>query len=112
VLNEFDRHGVFSARVIRGDRDHIFKSGRRFSLTEDRWKYFYLTEHEDELFDRINDPHELVNVIDQYPDVAARMKANVSGLMERYWNKTNDGESQPPLPAGVEKGLEALGYTD
>ena len=112
VLNEFDSHGVFSARVIRGDRDHIFKSGRRFSLTEDRWKYFYLTEHEDELFDRINDPHELVNVIDQYPDVAARMKANVSGLMERYWNKTNDGESQPPLPAGVEKGLEALGYTD
>jgi arylsulfatase A-like enzyme len=112
VLNDADRHGVFSARVIRADRDQLFESGRRFSLTEDRWKYFYLTEHDDELFDRLNDPHELSNVIDEHPDVANRMKAEIAEMLEHFWNQSNDEGEGPPLPEDVIKGLSDLGYTD
>lgn len=112
VMNDAKRHGVFSARVIRGDREQLFESGRRFSLTETRWKYFYLTEHDDELFDRLNDPHELKNVIDENPDVANRMKAEIAELLEHFWNKTDAGGEGPPLPDNVIEGLSELGYTD
>jgi arylsulfatase len=101
------RRYVFSQRVVRKRR---WGDGLKFSLTGARWKYFHLTEGEDELYDLLEDPEETKNVITVQADVAAEMERALLGTIKAYGRaRQGDGED-PVLPPEVMAELEALGY--
>lgn len=100
------RTSVFSERVNVHRRG--WEEGDKYALTTLRWKYFALTEGEDQLFDMTKDRLELHDVIEENPRVATSMKRQVGSIIASYVErraaprKTVDSEL-------VEK-LRALGY--
>ena len=52
-----NRSGVLSEQSHR-----VKERGRRYSLTNRQWKYFYRTKGKDELYDLVRDPHETEDV--------------------------------------------------
>ena len=102
-----DRDTVLSQREYR---DPIWKEPV-YTLTGARFKYHHYALSSDHLYDLEADPHELVDVIDDHPDVAARMKAQIRALI-----RTHAGRSalkvKEELPAGAREQLEALGYVE
>lgn len=104
--SEEPRSFVFSERVNVHRRG--WEEGDKYALTTLRWKYFALTEGDDQLFDMTKDRLELHDVIEQNPKVATSMKRQVGSIIASYVErraaprKTVDGEL-------VEK-LRALGY--
>ena len=92
----------------RVHREHKWESGRKIALVSARWKYFHLTEHDDELYDLAADPHETENVIARHPDVAARMKREILDRLERERVAAPEVEISPE----VREQLRALGYLE
>ncbi|MBN1827348.1 MAG: sulfatase [Candidatus Eisenbacteria bacterium] len=102
----------------------VAKKGRRHrtTLTFDRWKYHRLEDREwtgarHELYDLMNDPHELRNIAGERQDLIPEMERTLLEMLERQRVR---GES---LRAGAEEveavvdsvlaeELRALGYVD
>ncbi|MFT7462043.1 MAG: choline-sulfatase [Pseudohongiellaceae bacterium] len=102
-----ERRYVFSQRVVRKRR---WDDGLKFSLTGRRWKYYHLTEGNDQLFDLRDDPAESRNVIEQQPVVAEKMSRT---LLETIQDSEQLGRGlgeESALPPEVVEALESLGY--
>ncbi len=110
------RPAVFSQRA---DREGDWEPGLKFALTTRRWRYFHLTEGEDQLFDLTRDPHEFTDVIGQFPDIAERLRREILQRIETYRARgrarrveTGRGDRRPRPDASMKRDLEALGYID
>lgn len=75
------------------------------SLTTDRWKYISSTRPE--LYDLTADPHEERSVLNDYPDVAERMR---QALVARFAEMTPGKGVQVRLDEKERRALESLGY--
>jgi len=60
------------------------RDGRRYALIESRWKLIYNAQDDTfELYDIVNDPGELQNLVEDEPEIFARLLAPLSRRMER-----------------------------
>jgi tetratricopeptide (TPR) repeat protein len=75
------------------------------SYTTGRWKF--IDAPRPELYDRIADPAELTNVIDEHSEVAARLQADLEGLLATVPRR--DAQSMN-LDEDALRALESLGY--
>ncbi len=96
---------IFSERV---NRERNWESGLKFSLTGEKWKYFHLTEHDDELYDIQADPHELLNVISENPSTAQAMLERIMPFVEKATSPV--GRDETELSPEVIEELRSLGY--
>jgi arylsulfatase A-like enzyme len=108
MLSEPGWEYVFSERAH--GRVKKLGPGLQYSLTGRDWKYFHATEQPDELYDLRADPLELRNVVEEYPEVARRLReeilSRVAGAIQR------DPTAVDSLPADYVDQLRALGYVD
>ena len=82
-----------------------------FALVGREWKYVYFADADDMLFHLASDPYETNDVIDDQPDVARRMKAELLRLVAE--NKERSPlEITGEVPEDVRRQLEALGYVE
>lgn len=106
----------FEPRPVFGMSVRVEKA---FSLTTPEWKYIKRRNDENALYDRANDPHELANVIDEHPEVAARLEGELLASMEEQRQRAAllapDGETVDDVSEALEaehlEQLRALGYT-
>jgi len=96
---------VFSERTH--GRSDIVGPGLRYALTGRKWKYLLSTQRPDELYDLETDPGELVDVIDEHPDVAAGLRDRVLARLAASPARERD---MPELPPEYVEELRALGY--
>jgi arylsulfatase len=106
----------FEPRPIFGMSVRLEKA---FSWTTPEWKYIQRRNGDNALYDRANDPHELDNLIDGHPEIAARLDAELLASIEEQRARARqlqpDGdEARDELDASQAEHLEqlrALGYT-
>jgi len=89
--------------------------GPRYMLTGDEWKYVFKSEEEASLFQISADPHELVDVIEDQPEVAARLHAILMARLEEQEKRLAIYQAEGTAiddeidPAILEQ-MRALGY--
>jgi arylsulfatase A-like enzyme len=104
---------VREPRPIIGRRRHYERSyqghrGIKYFVRSDNWKYIRASEDADELYDLAADPHELRNLHEAHPEIAARLGGILNAALAHH----------PERPAAtlpgdeVRRGLEALGYAE
>lgn len=104
-LAEYYRPGVGWIRSIRTDRwRYIYNPEKIVPTCRPEGSYFRVAR--EELYDHSNDPRELRNVADQFPEVVAELRKELLAAMGA------DPEQPPPIRAGPEviEQLKALGY--
>jgi arylsulfatase A-like enzyme len=106
---EAERNTVWSERVVRKGR---WESGRKYSLTGKRWKYFHLTDWDDELYDLQADRFELRNVITRHPEVAAELREKLLGQLRAYEERPTGLAVDEKIPPEIREQLRRLGYVD
>lgn len=105
---------VYSQRT---DHPEVWEAGQKYSIRTDRWRFYYLPEAEDRLFDLAADPFELKDVKDRRPDVAATLKKELIFELERQKARatvlgTPSRKSETAGSPAMEKQLEGLGYVE
>lgn len=75
------------------------------SIIRDQWKY--IDAPRGELFDRLKDPMERTNVIEENASVASELNAELETLMEKMVRRGSSGDASN---AGALSDLESLGY--
>ena len=84
-------------------------------LTGDEWKYVFKSEEEASLFQLSTDPHELVDVIEDQPEIAARLHAILMARLEEQEKRLAIYQAEGTAidneidPAILEQ-MRALGY--
>lgn len=102
-----EREYVFSQRVARGRR---WGPGLKYALTGTRWKYYHLTEGEDELYDLGEDPAELENLIAEQPTLAQTMRLELLQRMKAYQNQGREAGDDTGFSPQIIEDLKSLGY--
>ncbi len=83
-----------------------------YALTRGRWRYHWLREEGEALYDLEADPHELADVSSAHPEVVTALRAELLELVERQTERGRElgaGEVRR-LDAATLKALEDLGY--
>lgn len=80
--------------------------GELRALFDGRWKYVHGPRVE--LFDLADDPHELRNLVDDRPEVAARMRTGLEGFLEEF--SVRGTTRVVPADDETREKLIALGY--
>ena len=106
---DLERDYVWSERAVR---EADWEPGRKFALTGRRWKFFHLTDQEDQLFDLESDGLEQRNVIEEYPEVAAELRRRLLGQLRRYETQPSGLEVDSTVSPQVREQLLNLGYVD
>ena len=105
----FSQESSAPHRVSRRD------PGPRYMLTGDEWKYMFKEGGKENLFQLSTDPHELVDVIDDHPEMAAQLHTILMARLEEQEKRfaiyqaadtASDGEIDPAI---LEQ-MRALGY--
>jgi hypothetical protein len=79
---------------------------------EPNWKYWYLRNGRDRLYDLVSDPHEMTNVIGSAPAVEARLRQEIARLIETSGKRSTLPVREEEIPEEVRRRLEELGYTE
>ncbi len=88
-----DSHVIFGTSILRYVR-------------EGRWKYIHKVEPE--LFDMVEDPHEIQNLAADHPEVVERLRARLTELIETAPAKPED--VRVVIDAATAAQLAAMGY--
>ncbi len=112
-VNAFDAAArgrqLFAQRTSRS-RPDIWGPGEKFVIFDGRWKLHESTQVDDELYDLLEDPHELTNVLAQNPGVGDRMRDQLGLLLERFSVSDMRLNSDSEVPDEILNELRALGY--
>lgn len=55
-----------------------------WAVRTEQWKFIINTHNEtEELYDLINDPHELVNVLDKYPGISDKLRVEMNNIINK-----------------------------
>ena len=95
------------------EREHTkerFGSELNYALIGKRFKYFYYTESDDELFDLENDSAETVNLIESNGDVAESMRNELLKLVHENQQRGSGLDVQAEVPPAMLDALSELGY--
>lgn len=104
----FDRRFTFSHRA---ERDRDWEPGRKFGMSFDKWRYYYLEEGPDQLFDLAADPGELHDVAELHPDKVRRLRKLAKlTLSEKAAQPLSGGDLSAEERAAIEQGLRESGY--
>lgn len=79
------------------------------ALTTPRWKYLDLGTEGEELYDLENDPHELVNLATERPEILLELRAKAVGTVEAQRARRAGGEAREATDE-ERAALEELGY--
>jgi arylsulfatase A-like enzyme len=85
------------------------ESGEYYAWVEGEWKLLHRTAGPDALFNLVEDPYEIQNLIDKAPAEAARLRGQLEAQLERL-QESAAGEAPFVDDAAIEA-LRALGYT-
>jgi hypothetical protein len=101
-------------RVSRGagkrlNCDYSLTSRRAASLQDERFKYVWSSNGEEELYDVIADPGETVSVIDRHQAETARLKRELHTLLAAFERRRLDRPERSLDPATRDL-LRSLGY--
>ncbi len=77
-------------------------------LRNDRWKY--ILGPKPELFDLVDDPDEMVNLVERHPEEAAVLDRRLTDLVERTASPDLGRSAATVVDAETRQKLEALGY--
>lgn len=89
------------------NRVRDWESGERFGVRDERYKYLWHSQFPPELYDLLQDPHELANIINDQPAIAASLHQE----LVRYWELVQKGPvTPPPVDPKRMKQLKSLGY--
>ena len=83
-----------------------------YTLTGSEWKYHDHGDAGGRLFQLIRDPHELVNVITRYPQVAQRMRTELHAMLAESRREGKALRQKAEIPEAARRQLQALGYVD
>lgn len=83
-----------------------------YTLTGNEWKYHDHGAAGGRLFHLSRDPHELVNVVARYPQVAQRMRAELHAMLAESRRKGKTLRQKVEIPDAALEQLRALGYVD
>jgi arylsulfatase A-like enzyme len=95
----------------RADVQRNWEPGRKYALLSSEWKYFHLTEADDELYEMSADRGETRNVIDAHPEVAARMKQQILAILADEREPAAQPKNAEVSEQLIEE-LRELGYAD
>ena len=105
ALAEYYRHGVGWIRSIRTDRwRYIYNPEEIVPVCRPEGGYFRMAE--EELYDHSSDPLELNNLADEFPEVAAELRARLLASMGADPNQPAPIRAEPEV---IEQ-LKELGY--
>ena len=86
-----------------------YEPGDTFAIQTDRHKLIYRTEGDDQLFDLVEDPYELVNVIDDAPSIERMLRETLNKKLERLYKEAATDLQE--VDAETLEQLKSLGYT-
>ncbi len=107
-----DRPARRFALAERVHREDDWEPGLKYALVGQEWKYFHLTEGDDELYRLIDDPHEGHNVIAEEPDIAHAMRARIQQMLADYAAQEPGLEASDDISPERLEELRSLGYVD
>jgi arylsulfatase len=98
----------------RSGRDCGEFGGPLYALTSPQWRYHYTPEKPELLFDRRLDPHELHNVVGEFPAQAEKLRRRTLELvaeLKARGDRLRTGDAEPlQLDPQLRREMEALGY--
>jgi arylsulfatase A-like enzyme len=100
-----ERSSALSQKRVRAD-------SAQFTLMEPAWKYWYLPNGGDRLYDHLSDPHEMTNLIGSAPGVGERMRQEIVRLIETNRSRSTLPVREEEIPEPLRRRLEELGYTE
>jgi arylsulfatase A-like enzyme len=83
-----------------------------YTLTGSEWKYHDHGDAGGRLYHLSRDPHELVNVLSRYPQVAQRMRSELRAMLAESRRKGKTLRRKAEIPEAAREQLRALGYVD
>jgi arylsulfatase A-like enzyme len=106
---------TFASRPVfaqRTKREVAKDPGTMYALADEDWKYIYLPEQGDQLYDRRGDPHELEDLAQARPDETAGVRERLFATIDE---QTRRGElleagDTSALDPEMLKQLQELGY--
>lgn len=104
----FRRPFALSQRTNRGLP--ATEAGDKWALVEGSWKLEYWRDREPRLFDLDADPHGLVDVASEHPDVVADLLLSVRSALANARVQTA-APDDAPIDEDLLRELEGLGYT-
>ena len=107
LRTKIDRQTIFGQRTRR-KRD--WEPGDKYAVLSLDWKYFYLPEADDQLFDMRSDREETDNVIGRQQEVAAVLKDEILTLISSYMGLEAGFEIEEDLSPETLEELRSLGY--
>jgi len=83
-----------------------------YALRRERWRYHWLREQGEALYDLEEDPHELVDVADSHPEVVAALRAELLELVAQQTARGRElgAGAVQELDEATLQALEDLGY--
>lgn len=105
---EEENRTVFAEAVGRREK--------RKAIITDRYKFIYFPESQAaELYDLLNDPQEKINLVNDKPELAARLKTQLLNWIEECQKKADklnkgEGPEQIKINNEIRNELRALGY--
>ncbi len=109
ILNEESGHPYVLAQ--RCPDEPRLGPGKKYALLMgSRWKYFLITEGEDELYDLRADPNEKQNVIAEHPETAREMRERVLAILKDAQERTPLLQKKEVVDPEIQEQLKGLGY--
>jgi arylsulfatase A-like enzyme len=110
---DYQERPLFAQRTGRNCGDG--SAMNLYALTTREWKYIHDPVDGHKLFNRIEDPHELGNVIDAHPDIAKALHdrlEELGGYLVKRGKAFGEAESVTGAvdPEALQKALHDLGY--
>jgi len=86
-----------------------FEHGQKYSVQDNSYKYIYRTEYKDELYDLTKDPNEVRNLLDELPEIAAKLKGELLRILSN--NKSKKRKVKKGTDEQINK-IKSLGYIE
>ena len=108
-VTDFVEEPIFS---MTSTRQQLYGVPQMFALTTPEWKYLCFMDGQHRLYSLKDDPFELKDVADPYPQRVAEYCAMLSEMGKRQLTKSRDfGTTTAPLSRAERDQLGALGYS-
>lgn len=107
--SDFQRDFLFAQRSSRSQKR---KKIQQFALQDAEWKFIISTDGREQFFHLRRDPAEYFDVINQYPDEAARLKNQLRSMLAKYLREERGLQVLEETSEKTLNELRSLGYLD
>jgi len=107
--------------TVENEYNYFINDARtKFGIQNDNYKYIYsqrgnsclYNNQEEELYNFVDDPHELNNLVVEEPELAFKLKANLFNFMKKSgaFDKISTSSAELPINSNTFEELKTLGY--